>query len=188
MDQPPLAQRRIALAELFSGFFIMGICGFGGMLPWARRAIVEQRGWLSPAEFNDLLALCQFLPGPNVIGMSLALGARFNGAAGAIAAVTGLMAAPMAIIIGLGAIYAEFEDNSVVQHAFAGLAAAASGLVVVTAIKIVAPLRGSWMDLAIAAVAFIVIAVLRLPLGPAMLIMAPVAILLVWARRTWVRT
>lgn len=172
----------VSIGDLFSGFFMMGICGFGGMLPWARRTIVEQRQWLSPTEFNDLLALCQFLPGPNVIGMSLALGARFRGAAGAAAALVGLMAAPMAIVIGLGVIYAQFENNPVVRHAFAGLAAAASGLVVTTALKICAPLRVSWLDMAIAAVAFVVVAVLRLPLGPAMLVMTPLAIGVAWIR------
>jgi len=181
---PPPPRETIPLSELFSGFFVMGICGFGGMLPWARRTIVEQRRWLSPPEFNDLLALCQFLPGPNVIGMSLALGARFNGIAGALAAVTGLMAAPMAIIIGLGVVYARFEDNPVVQHGFAGLAAAASGLVLMTALKICAPLRGSWPDIAIAAVTFVVIAVLRLPLVTAMAVLAPLAILLAWVARS----
>jgi len=175
--------QHIPLKDLFAGFFMMGICGFGGMLPWARRTIVEQRKWLSPTEFNDLLALCQFLPGPNVIGMSLALGARFNGAAGAMAALTGLMAAPMAIIIALGVIYAQFENDPVVRHAFAGLAAAASGLVVTTALKIVAPLRVSVLEMAIAAVAFVVVAVFRLPLGPAMLVMTPLAILAAWMRR-----
>lgn len=172
----------VSIGDLFSGFFMMGICGFGGMLPWARRTIVEQRKWLSPAEFNDLLALCQFLPGPNVIGMSLALGARFRGAPGAAAALTGLMAAPMAIIIALGVIYGQFENNPVVRHAFAGLAAAASGLVVTTALKICAPLRVSWLDMTIAAVAFVVIALLRWPLGLAMLVMTPLAIMAAWVR------
>ena len=183
MDAETAPRTRIPLTELFTGFFKMGICGFGGMLPWARRGIVDQQRWLTQAEFNDLLALCQFLPGPNIIGMSLALGARFAGPLGAITCFTGLMAAPMAIIIGLGIIYAQFADVPVVQRAFGGLAAAASGMVLVTALKICAPLRAQPLGIAIAAVSFVVIAIIRVPLAPAMLGLAPAAILLVWMAR-----
>jgi len=70
------------IGALFAGFFSIGICGFGGVLPWARRMIVEQRRWLTAAEFTDLLALCQFLPGPNIINLSVALGSRFRGPRG----------------------------------------------------------------------------------------------------------
>ena len=50
------------LAGLFFGFFTVGMCGFGGTLPWARRMVVDQRRWMTPAEFTDMLGLCQFLP------------------------------------------------------------------------------------------------------------------------------
>ena len=91
--------------EIFSGFLSVGIIGFGGVLPWARRMIVEQRRWLTPAEFTDMLGLCQFLPGPNVINISVALGGRFHGPLGSLSAFTGLMAAPMAIVLTLVVIY-----------------------------------------------------------------------------------
>jgi len=54
------------------------------------------------AEFTDVLGLCQFLPGGNIINVSIAIGARFAGAPGSVAAFAGLMAAPMAVVIGLG--------------------------------------------------------------------------------------
>jgi chromate transporter len=182
--RPPAdAQRRIPLGELFGGFFYIGVCGFGGVLPWARRSIVELRGWLSPGEFNYLLALCQFLPGPNVINMSVALGSRFRGLPGIVACFTGLMAAPLAIIIALGYFYMQFEDDPVVRRASAALAAAASGMVLATALKIAAPLRARPLDAAIAAAAFIAIAIMRLPLLGTMAVLAPAASLLVWLKR-----
>jgi chromate transporter len=174
---------RIPLTHLFYGFFTIGICGFGGVLPWARRVIVDQRGWLSAVEFNDLLALCQFLPGPNVINMSVAIGSRFAGLPGIAACFIGLMAAPMTIIIGLGIVYANLADDPVVRRAFAALAAAASGLVLATALKIAAPLRGQPIGIGIAAVSFTAIALLRLPLLGTMLVLAPAAMLLVWLTR-----
>ena len=75
--------------ELARGFCEIGLLGFGGVLPWARWMVVEQRRWLTGAEFTDLLALCQFLPGPNVVNLSVALGARFQGARGALASLAG---------------------------------------------------------------------------------------------------
>ncbi len=166
------------LGGLFAGFFMMGAQGFGGVLPWARRVVVERRRWMTPAEFNDLLALCQFLPGPNVINLSVAMGARFRGVLGSLAAFTGLMAAPMAIVIGLGLLYARFGQVPAVGRAFAALAAAASGLVLATALKIAAPLPRTASAIGMAAVTFVAVALLRLPLVPAMLVLAPVSVLL----------
>lgn len=183
MNDAPRAATCPSLPALFMGFFTIGVCGFGGVLPWARRVIVEQRGWLSAPEFNDLLALCQFLPGPNVINMSVAVGSRFAGIPGVAICFIGLMAAPMTIIIGLGIVYAQEADDPVVRRAFAALAAAASGLVLATALKIAAPLRGQLLQVAIAVVSFIVIALLRVPLLTTMLVLAPTSILLVWFTR-----
>lgn len=183
MNAPPLTSMRISLPALFAGFFTIGVCGFGGVLPWARRVIVEQRGWLSAPEFNDLLALCQFLPGPNVINMSVAIGSRFAGIRGVVACFVGLMAAPMTIIIGLGIVYARIEDDPIVRRAFAALAAASSGLVLATALKIAAPLRGQPLQIGIATISLIAISVLRLPLLTTMLVLAPLSVGLVWIAR-----
>lgn len=168
------------LGDLFRGFFGIGIVGFGGVLPWARRMIVDQRRWLTAAEFLDLLALCQFLPGPNIVNVSVALGSRFRGVPGALAAVTGLMAAPMAIVMMLGSAYARYGGLPVIRHAFAGLAAAASGLVVAMACRIAWPMRTQPLGTAIAALAFVAIALARLPLVSTMSLLAPISVLLHW--------
>ena len=168
----------LGLAELFAGFFWIGIVGFGGVLPWLRRMMVEQRRWVTSAEFNDTLALCQFLPGPNVVNMAVANGARFRGVVGSLACVLGLLAAPMTIVIALGGLYARYGQVPLVARGFGGLAAAASGLVVAMAVKIAAPLQHHRAGAAIAVVAFAAIALVRLPLLPTMLVMAPASILL----------
>jgi chromate transporter len=166
------------VAELFWGFLSIGVIGFGGVLPWARRMMVEQRRWLTPAEFTDLLGLCQFLPGPNIVNLSVALGSRFRGVPGAVAALVGLISLPMLIVISLGTVYAAYSDHPVVARGATGLAAAASGLVVATALKIAAPLRGRWLGLAVAGAVIVAIAYLHLPLVPTMLAMVPASILL----------
>jgi chromate transporter len=171
------------LSALFLGFLSVGLCGFGGVLPWARRMIVEQRRWLSAAEFTDLLALCQFLPGPNIINVSVALGLRFRGLPGSLACFVGLMAAPMGIVIVLGAFFAHYRDVPMVRHGFAGLAAGASALVLATALKIAAPLRYRADGIVIALVTLAAIAFMRLPMLPVLLVLAPLAVLVAWYRQ-----
>jgi chromate transporter len=162
--------------EIFSGFLGLGLISFGGALPLARRALVEQRRWLSAEDFTDLLGLCQFLPGGNVINLSVAVGMRFRGIAGALAGLLGLIAGPSLVVIGLGVLYERTQDDPHVRHLFAGLAAAAAGLLISMAIKIVLPLRNKPMAALIAALGFIAIAIMRLPLLPTMLVLTPLSI------------
>jgi chromate transporter len=170
--------------DLFAGFFIVGVCGFGGVLPWARRLIVDQRRWLTQPEFTDMLGLCQFLPGGNIMNVTIALGARFRGVPGAIAAFLGLMTAPVAIVIGLGVIYDQYADMPPVRRAFVALSAAAAAYMLATAWKIAAPLRGKKLAIAIAVCTFVAIAVLRLPLLAALPVLAIGSTALLWRFRT----
>jgi chromate transporter len=185
MSDPPEARPAPPdVRALFVGFLTVGLCGFGGVLPWARRMIVEQRRWLSAAEFTDLLALCQFLPGPNIINVSVALGLRFRGLAGSAACFVGLMAAPMAVVIMLGIVFMHFRDLAVVRHGFAGLAAGASALVLATALKIAAPLRDRIDGMVVAVVTLVAVAFLRLPMLPVLLVLVPIAVIVAWYRQT----
>jgi chromate transporter len=168
------------VAAIFTGFFMVGVRGFGGVLPWARRTIVEERKWLTAAEFAEVLSLCQFLPGGNIINVSVAVGARFRGVPGAVAALLGLMLAPVAIVIGLGAIYDRFAEQPVVRRAFAALAAAASAFVLAASLKIAAPLWGRWLAMTVVALTFVAIAVIRLPLPLAMPVLGVASVLVLW--------
>jgi chromate transporter len=96
----PLVVTRKAL---FLCFLYMGLVSFGGVLPCARRALVEERNWLTGDEFADALSLGQILPGPNVVNLSIMVGARFHGAIGALLAFSGLMLAPLAAAALMGA-------------------------------------------------------------------------------------
>ena len=166
------------LAGLFAGFLTVGLVGFGGVLPWARWMVVEQRRWLTPVAFTDLLGLCQFLPGPNIINMSVALGARFHGVRGALVALAGITVAPVGVVLTLGVLYERFGGNPIVQHALAGMAAGAAGLVLATALKIAAPLRHHPLGIAVAAIGFVAIGLLQWPLLGTLLVLAPLSILL----------
>ena len=135
---------------------------------------------MTAAEFTDLLGLCQFLPGGNIMNLTIALGSRFQGVPGAIAAFLGLMTAPVAIVIGLGAIYDRFADLPPVRRAFVALAAAAAAFVLASAVKIAAPLRTRPLGAAIAVLTFVAIALVRLPLALAMPVLAAASIALAW--------
>lgn len=166
--------------QLFAGFFMLGVTAFGGALPLAHRALVEKRRWLSNAEFTDLLGLCQFLPGGNIINMSVAIGMRFRGVSGALAALMGLILAPSLIVISLGAVYDRFQHDPHIQHFFAGLAAAAAGLLISMAIKITLPLRRKLPLMGIVVAGFVAIAILRWPLLTTMLVLTPLSVLVTW--------
>jgi chromate transporter len=178
------AQEPPSCATLFTGFLGLGLIGFGGVLPMARHMIVDERRWLTAEAFTEMLGLCQFLPGGNIINLSVAIGLEFRGVAGAFSALMGLILGPTAVVIGLGVIYDRFRDDPHLQHLFAGLAAAAAGLLVATALKMLAPLRRKPVALVIVALCVLAIAVLRLPLLPSMAVLAPLSILAVkWAGR-----
>ena len=169
--------------DLFAGFFTVGVCGFGGVLPWARWMIVEKRRWLTQPEFTEMLGLCQFLPGGNIMNVTIALGSRFRGVAGAMASLLGLMTAPVAIVIALGAIYDQYADYPPVHRAFVALSAAAAAYMLASAWKIASPLRGRPLAIAVAVCTFVAIAVLRLPMQVAMPILAIGSTLLLWRFR-----
>jgi chromate transporter len=168
---------------LFLCFLSMGLTGFGGVLPWARRALVERRNWLTSEEFSEALSLGQILPGPNVVNLSIMVGARFHGAIGALLAFGGLMLAPLVIILMLAALYGQYGQLTAVQHAFRGTAAATAGLVVAMGFNMVAKQTKSWRTTSVTALAFVGSGVLALPLLMVLGVLAPTGIFLSWRSR-----
>lgn len=175
-----------SLGDLFRGFARIGLSGFGGVLPFARRTVVEERRWLTPKEFNGLLGLCQFLPGPNVVNLSVCVGARFHGAAGAVVAPLGLIGAPFVLILLLALAYDQWGHLPLVQDMLRGVAAAGVGLLFSMAIKMAKNLHEPRVYLPFSAIIVVAILILRLPLPPVMLsLLAVSASLAAWraARR-----
>lgn len=176
---PDSARPPPTCGELFLAFLKLGLIAFGGALPLARRMAVDDQKWLNAEEFTDLLGLCQVLPGGNVINFSVAVGMRFRGVRGALSAMAGFVAVPTVVVIALAGVYDRYQHNVHVGHFFAGLAAAAAGLMIAVAIRIGMPLRHKRVSLAVASVFFIAIALLRLPLLPTMAVLVPASILVI---------
>ena len=172
------------LIDIFLAFSGIAIIGFGGVLPWVRRMLVEQRGWLTAQEFTDVLSLGQFLPGGNVINVSIVVGQRLRGPLGSLAAVFGLLAGPIAIVIGLGSLYLQYGDSPVVEGALDGMTAAAAGLILSMAAKMATPLfrKDAAMPLAFAVATVLAVGVVGWSLLYVLLVLAPVSIALAWRR------
>src|SRR5258707_5222208 len=128
------------LIALFVAFAKMSLAGFGGVLVWARRGIVEHHRWMTADEFNETFALCHFLPGPNIVNLSMVFGSRFRGLAGGIAAFAGLLLPPMAIMTILGALYARYGEIDVLRRILAGISCAAVGLAIAVVVRMMMPL------------------------------------------------
>jgi chromate transporter len=166
------------LGALFAGFFSIGVSGFGGVLPFARRLLVEQRRWLDEAEFNDVLGMCQILPGPNVVNVSIVVGARFHGLLGAAAAFTGLLLAPLAIVFALAMLHARLGPARGLDRVLENLAAAAAGLTLATGVKMALPYRRDAIAIPVAALAFVAVGLLRLPLLGVALVLGAIGVAL----------
>lgn len=179
---PPGLAPAPTTAELFFGFLQITLSGFGGVLAWARRVIVQERRWMSAEEFNDLFALCQFLPGPNIVNFSLIYGVRIRGFAGAAAAFAGLMAPPVILMIVAGTLYSRYGALPQLRGALTGLAAAAAGLLMATAAQMAMPLlrKGMGVGAALAAATFVAVAVLHWPLLWALAVMVPISVAWHW--------
>ena len=109
--------------------------GFGGVLPWARRTLVERDKVLSSEEFSAILGICQIVPGPNIVNLAVCIGSRFAGARGAFAAVLGLTLGPICIVMLLALLYTHYSSLESVQGVLRGISAVGVGLIASTGIK-----------------------------------------------------
>ena len=174
-----------SLVELFLAFAKMSLAGFGGVLVWARRGIVDQHRWMTAEEFNETFALCHFLPGPNVVNLSVVFGSRFRGVPGGIAAFAGLVGPPVVIVTILAALYARFGEIDALRRILAGVSCAAVGLLISALLRMMMPLirKRDSVGLVVMAAVFVAIGLLRLPLPAVLLLAIPLSIAITFAMR-----
>lgn len=176
----------VTRGTLFASFLKMGLLGFGGVLPWARRVIVDERRWLDDREFAELLGFCQVLPGPNVVNLAVIVGARTHGAQGALIAVSGILLVPVGLLLLIATFYASVASDVLVQNAIAGASAAAAGLIIGTALRLLIHARPPARGLLVGGAAFLTVGVLQWPLLWVIGVLVPVAVVAEW-RATRVR-
>lgn len=165
----PAPARPRNLTDLFVSFTLLALQGFGGVLAVVQRELVENKRWLTKEEFIEEWAVAQIMPGPNVINLSITLGARYFGLKGALVALAGMLTFPLLVVLALALVYAQFSANPHVAGALRGMGAVAAGLITATGLKLVPALRKNVMGVplcvALGIASFVAIAWLRLPLA-----------------------
>ena len=158
-----------SLSDLFFSFTILALQGFGGVLAVVQRELVEKKRWMTREEFLEDWAVAQIMPGPNVINLALMIGDRHFGLRGAMAAVSGMLAFPLLLVLGLAVVYAQFADKPQVAGALRGMGAVAAGLITATGLKLAGALKkhplGVPVCSAMGIACFAGIALLRVPLA-----------------------
>jgi chromate transporter len=175
-----------SLADLFFSFTFLALQGFGGVLAVVQRELVEKKRWLTREEFLEDWAVAQIMPGPNVINLALMIGDRHFGLRGAMAAMSGMLAVPLLVVLGAALVYAQFAGNPHVAGALRGMGAVAAGLITATGLRLAGALKthplGPAICTAIAVACFAGIALLRLPLAYILLGLGGLACVLTYRR------
>ncbi len=157
-----------SLHELFWAFTWLALQGFGGVVAVVQRELVDKKQWLTREEFVEDWAVAQVLPGPNVVNLSLMIGDRYFGVRGGMAALAGMLTFPLLIVLILAVLFAGVSDMPQVQGALRGMGAVAAGMIAATGLKLLVALKKNVLGMqwcwAIAAVTFVAIALLRVPL------------------------
>jgi chromate transporter len=158
-----------SLSDLFFSFTLLALQGFGGVLAVVQRELVEKKRWMTREEFVEDWAVAQIMPGPNVVNLSLMIGDRYFGLRGAMAALAGMLAVPLLVVLALALVYAEFAGNPHVAGALRGMGAVAAGLITATGMKLTSALKkhplGITACIVFGLASFAGIALLRWPLA-----------------------
>lgn len=169
---PPTSDSRPrpqSLTDLFVSFTLLALQGFGGVLAVVQRELVERKQWLTPEEFVEDWAVAQIMPGPNVVNLSLMIGGRYFGFRGAMAALAGMLAAPLLLVLLLVVVHARIGQVPAVAGALRGMAAVSAGMIGAAGLKLLLALRKSPMPMpwciGLVALGFVLVALLRAPLA-----------------------
>jgi chromate transporter len=178
LERAEKVAQAVHLRALFTAFLTISLCGVGGGtgIVWARRIAVENRRWVTDGEFADIVSLCQFMPGPNIIGIAVCVGAKMRGAIGAIAALCGFLVVPWTVGLSLGLLYLQYADLTIVRNFLGGIATSAAGLLIATGVRLLKPHRHRPMGLLFALLAFGLTTFGKLPLFAILFGVAPISI------------
>jgi chromate transporter len=175
---------RVPLTAIFFLFLQIGLFSFGGgVLGWLYREVVEKRGWLRDTDFLGGLTVAQVMPGINVTNMSVYIGQRLRGVIGSAVAVTGVLTGPFFFVIGLLMIYGQIQQISWAPNFMQGVATAAVGLFLSVGIKSIRKNIRGVGHYAVMLGIVVAVGILRWPMVPVVLCLAPVSVALAWFMR-----
>ena len=173
------------LFRLFIEFAKISVVGFGGVLVWTRRAIVEKHGWMTPEEFNEAFAISQFCPGPNAVNLAVVFGSRLSGFVGGIVAFLALLGPPAIIVTIIGLLYSRYGDAAVLQRILHGITCAAVGLFASVIAKMLTPLlkQREILPIILLLAVFAAVGLMRWPLPYVLVVAVPLSILATYLAR-----
>jgi len=168
---------QIGLAAIFGAFFWLGVTSFGGnTAAWLFHQIVQRRHWIDDTEFLSGVALGRIVPGSGGVNLTVQVGQRLRGGAGAVAAVVGLLSGPLVIVLALAVAYTRIGWSPAVHAILDGIAAAAIGLTFATGLKLLPSGSARLGPLSVTLATVLCVGVLRWPMLPVILCLAPVSI------------
>jgi chromate transporter len=171
----------VTIAQIFLEFLLIGATSFGGgVVAYLRSGLVAKRGWLDDRAFVELLSISQSLPGLNATNMAMLVGDRLRGTRGALAAIVGICLPGGLLMLVVGRLYQEHGDHPLATAALKGVAAAAVGLILATAIQLGRKSLGHAADLVFVAVTVVAVNRFHVPVPAALLAVGFVATL--WYR------
>ena len=188
-ERPPA---RTGLLQLFLLFSRLGLSSFGGNVSaWIHREFVQRRRLIGETEFIAALGLCRIMPGATVVNLAVVIGRQLRGAAGAGAAMLGLLLGPSLAVLAFAIIYRRFAGVAAFHAVLQGAAAASVGLMIAMGVSIGThllgigskPARGAMARgaaVAVIAATFVLIGVARFPMVPTILCLAPVSVALAY--------
>lgn len=179
-ETPPQAAPRFSPLSLFVQFASLSLVGFGGVMPWARRSLVEERKMLTAEEFAALLAFAQLLPGPTICNLAIIFGHRRGGTPGACAALCGLVLPPSLFVLGLGYLHLWLGDHPVIQDAIRGMSVVTAALVASTALQMARALPLAVKPLLFALAMFAGVGLMHWPLVAVMAVLAALSLAVGW--------
>jgi chromate transporter len=169
MSEPSLLNRPKSKMDLFLSFTWLALQGFGGVLAVVQRVLVEEKRWMSKEQFVEDWAVAQIMPGPNVVNLSLMIGGRYFGLAGALAGLAGMLTAPLFVVLLLAIAFGGVSDAAWAQGALRGMGAVSAGLIAAVGLKLISALKTNPMGMPVciglAVLSFVGVGVMRWPLA-----------------------
>ena len=152
--------------DLFRAFARIGLLSFGGpaaQIALMHRELVDERKWLTEAEFLRALSFCMMLPGPEAMQLATYAGWKLRGVVGGIIAGLLFVLPGAAVIATLALLYLSFGDQPLVRAAFVGVKAAVIAIVLEALLRISKRALKGRLHLSLAAAAFVALALFHLP-------------------------
>lgn len=161
MDRP----RAKIILQLFSSFVKIGVFTFGGgyaMIPLIQKEAVEKRKWTTDQEILEIIAIAESTPGPIAVNAATFIGYQTAGFWGAFGATMGVVLPSFLIIAVISLVLQQFESLKAVQYAFQGIRAGVLALIMKALVSMYRQCPKNRISYAIAALAFLAVAVVKL--------------------------